>query len=449
MKLAHYVVVALFMIPAVGQAENASEAARNGYRLLLEKAYVPPYFDQETFDNVWKVWPPPLRSEAEHASADERRQMAFQRYGLSERPGEGSKKPLQFVVDANGNWTPNCFGCHGGKLLGESFPGRPNADYALQTLIQETRLTKLRLGKSLMPIDLGSLVVPLGHSVGTTNAVIFGVALAAHRDADLNIRPNNRVPQFVHHDMDAPPWWHYRKKDRIYLDGFAEKAHRPLMQFALDRANGPEKFREWEVEFRDIHEYLESLQPPEYPYSVDDNLADQGRKAFERVCAGCHGTYGKDETYPHRIVPISEIGTDRARFQALTNRHRRDYQENWFSHYGKDDVIVDPGGYMAPPLDGVWASAPFFHNGSVPTLWHVLHVDQRPTVWKRKSDDYDQDRVGFSTTAFDEMPDVDNAAERRHYFDTQRFGKSAAGHEFPSELSDEEKHAVLEYLKTL
>jgi mono/diheme cytochrome c family protein len=291
--------------------------------------------------------------------------------------------------------------------------------------------------------------MPLGTTVGTTNAVIFGVALAAHRDRDLHVIPGRDLPTLVHHDMDAPPWWHFRKKDRIYLDGFAQKAHRPLMQFALDRANGPEKFHQWEDDFRHIYQYLESIEPPDYPLAVDRDLAAAGRQAFQRVCAECHGTYGESETYPLRTVPLDEIGTDPARFNALTARHRRDYQENWFSHYGRDEVVIEPGGYVAPPLDGVWASAPYFHNGSVPTLWHVLHPDQRPVIWNRTSDEWDQQRVGLSVTTYDTMPAVQNAAERRHYFDTNAFGKSAAGHRFPDALSEDEKQAVLEYLKTL
>ena len=40
-------------------------------------------------------------------------------------------------------------------------------------------------------------------------------------------------------------------------------------------------------------------------------------------------------------------------------------------------------GYMAPPLDGIWATAPFFHNGSVPTIEGVLNSKARPAIWQR------------------------------------------------------------------
>ena len=62
----------------------------------------------------------------------------------------------------------------------------------------------------------------------------FWAALSDLRDKDLKVQRKLIPPRFVHHDLDAPPWWHFRKKERLYLDGFAEKAHRPLMQFALD-----------------------------------------------------------------------------------------------------------------------------------------------------------------------------------------------------------------------
>ena len=78
--------------------------------------------------------------------------------------------------------------------------------------------------------------------------------------------------------------------------------------------------------------------------------------------------------------------------------HRRFYRESWFGEYGKLDVVEEPDGYVAPPLDGIWASAPYFHNGSVPTLWHVLHPDERPAVWLRSEDGYDQQRVGLEVT---------------------------------------------------
>ena len=439
-------------LPAAEPADRS--AAERGYKLLVEKAYLPPDFDQEVFDSAWKHWPEPLRSQAEKATPGERRRLAFERYGLTPRPDDRAK-PLQYVVDRDGNWTMNCLACHGGTIPDGKgnevvYPGAPNARFALQTLTEETREAKAELGRPFSRMDVGGAFIPLGATNGTTNAVMFGVVLMGFRDADLNFDANRGVAKMVHHDMDAPPWWHFQRKKMLYIDGFAAKGHRGLMQFMLVRTNGPEKFRHWEQEFRDVFAYISSIQPPKYPFPIDRDLAAAGERAFRRVCADCHGTYGTGGSYPERLVPIDEVGTDRVRLDALTPKHRDAYGQSWFAHFGKLDNLKDPGGYVAPPLDGIWASAPYFHNGSVPTLWHLLHPSERPVIWQRKPGKYDQGRVGPAIETFEQFPAAATAGwQKREIFDTRAFGKSAKGHNFPDELSADEKRAVLEYLKTL
>jgi len=433
--------------------------AERGYRFLTEKAYLPADFNEEILSQVWKVWPEPLRSQAEAATPLERRHLIFSRYGLTVRPGEEDSQaqfaPLQYVVSQNGTWTMNCLSCHGGNLLGKPVPGLPNARYALQTLSEEMRETRMAHfpGSGLTRMEKASVVLPLGTSRGTTNAVTFGILLMAFRDQDLNIRSLGSVtlPRFVHHDMDAPAWWIYRKKKYLYTDAYIPRGHRSLMQFMLVRQNGPEKFREWEADFEDIETYLLSLQAPRYPFSMDAGLVRRGEQVFLQHCAECHGTYGKNETYPNRVVEIDEIGTDPVRFHSILPSDRAMFGKSWFAHYGADEMILETQGYLAPPLDGIWASAPYFHNGSVPTLWHILHPDQRPVVWRNTSEDgYDQQRAGFVVEELQQVPPaVTNPRERREYFETRVSGKSAAGHDYPDALSEEEKAAVLEYLKTL
>jgi mono/diheme cytochrome c family protein len=305
-------------------------------------------------------------------------------------------------------------------------------------------------------MDLGSLLLPLGTTDGTTNAVIFGVALMRHRDAELNIV--QRPPRFdlVHHDMDAPPWWHYRKRRSLYIDGFAAQGHRPLMQFLLVKENGPDRFREWEDEFREIEAWIAGLEPPDWTGPVDHTLAAAGAAVFTDHCAECHGSYEGDDSYPERLVPIEDVGTDRVRLDSLSAADRRALNDSWFGHFGADAAAAglhdreQPRGYVAPPLDGIWASAPYFHNGSVPTLWHVLHPARRPTVWRRSATGYDVARVGLEVEEFTEVPAGKlRPAERRQFFDTRRPGKSAAGHDFADVLDEQQKQAVLEYLKTL
>jgi mono/diheme cytochrome c family protein len=423
-------------------------SARRGYEFLTTKALVPPDFPEAIFDEVWTMWPEPLRTEAEQATPQERRKLAFTRYGLTPRP-EDPAKPLQYVVGDDGEWTMNCFACHGGQVGGKVIPGLPNSNYALQTLVEETRALKIEKQVPYGRMDLGSTIVPLGSTNGTTNAVMFGVVLMNYRDAELNWHDERGPPKLVNHDMDAPPWWHFKRKKFMYIDGFASKSHRGLSQFAMVRANGPEKFREWEDSFRDVYAYLSSVESPKYPYKIDQRLAETGQAIFNNTCAECHGTYGEKGEYPERIVPIDKVGTDRVRLDALSAANRRAYGSSWFNYYGNLRTRETPGGYVAPPLDGVWATAPYFHNGSVPTLWHVLNSSERPAIWKRTAEGYDQRQVGLEIEIHKSVNATAPAAERRTYFDTSALGKSASGHTFPDKLTPNEKWAVLEYLKTL
>jgi hypothetical protein len=96
--------------------------------------------------------------------------------------------------------------------------------------------------------------------------------------------------------------------------------------------------------------------------------------------------------------------------------------------------------YKARPLDGIWATAPYLHNGSVPTLYDLLNLpDQRPKSFYVGSRLLDPKKIGLDTT---EVPDA-------FLFDTSVKGNWNNGHEFGTQLSRMEKDALLEFLKTL
>ena len=96
--------------------------------------------------------------------------------------------------------------------------------------------------------------------------------------------------------------------------------------------------------------------------------------------------------------------------------------------------------YKARPLDGIWATAPYLHNGSVPTLWDLLQPPaRRPRTFHVGSRELDTRNVGFETTA---GPDT-------FLFDTSIRGNSNAGHPYGTQLSDDDKRALIEYLKSL
>lgn len=446
----------LFGVLAAGvtmvRAEERQPSAARGYENLQTHQYLPPDFDEDVFADLWKTWPEPDRTQAEQADPAARRKLTFSYYGLTPLPGdpECTKPAMGYVDDGKGNWTMNCLACHGGKVAGQSIAGLPNSHTALQTLTEDVRLTKLTKGKKLSHLDLGSLKLPLNTTNGTTNAVIFGIVLGTYRNPDMSVDLTRALPPLKHHDMDAPPFWNFKKKRSLYADGHAPKTARPLMQFILLPQVSVSTLNQWEPEFADIQAWIESLEPPRYPFEIDQPLANRGEAIFKENCSRCHGTYGPDGKYEQQTIALDEIGTDPLRWKSLTPAHRQWVKDGWVSRFGTDPVEVDPVGYVAPPLDGIWASAPYFHNGSVPTLWHVLHPEARPVVWKRTEDGYDRQRVGLEIETFDKVPaTVKAVAHRRRYFDTKLSGKSPAGHTFPSVLDEDERHALLEYLKTL
>jgi mono/diheme cytochrome c family protein len=277
-------------------------------------------------------------------------------------------------------------------------------------------------------------------------------------------------------------------------------------------------------------------------------------------CAGCHGAYSP--RYIHQpgflpdpalagmsgyTVPLAIVGTDPAQSDLFTLGSYNGVSNpaggrsvggaianSWFGYPDAkpgyrlpeeksaleeftDDfgpaapgacALGTKGGYTAQPLHGVWASGPYFHNGSVPTVWDVLNPADRPNVWRRQlvpgeeaaptgdrgfdtrlDRAYDYEKLGWKyerltcdartdltavscridqvvPTALDLIllpykviadyftppyllsPTEPSVADRA-IFNTHAYSKSNAGHEFTKALTDIERKALVEYLKTL
>ena len=213
--------------------------------------------------------------------------------------------------------------------------------------------------------------------------------------------------------------------------------------------------------FIDIQEYIRSLRAPKYPFAVDSDLAHAGEEVFVQHCAGCHGTYDEDaskETYPNLLIPLEVIGTDPVVAQAGTI-HAPELVE-WYndSFYGgitrmePQDEKSGVVGYVAPPLDGIWATGPFLHNGSVPTLAQLLDSSTRPSAWMRTSFDtrnFDEERIGWPHQGVDYRQADAPESVRKFVYDTVYWSQSNAGHTYGDQLTPTERTSLLEYLKTL
>lgn len=99
--------------------------------------------------------------------------------------------------------------------------------------------------------------------------------------------------------------------------------------------------------------------------------------------------------------------------------------------------------YKSRPLDGIWATAPYLHNGSVPNLFELLlPPEKRSTSFPVGTRLFDPKLVGYSTDR--------NAPGNGFVFDTSLAGNSNAGHDYgASRLTDADRWALIAYLKTL
>ena len=103
-------------------------------------------------------------------------------------------------------------------------------------------------------------------------------------------------------------------------------------------------------------------------------------------------------------------------------------------------ATVETAQYRARPLNGIWATGPFLHNGSVPTLMDLLSPpSDRPSTFKVGNGTFDPNNVGFKPAENDS----------NFVFDTSKKGNSNKGHIYGVNLTDSEKVALIEYLKSL
>jgi hypothetical protein len=366
----------------------------------------------------------------------------------------------------------NCLQCHAGRWNGELVVGLGKADIdntaafdeivdSLPTL-PETSEANLAWNEFKDRISvLGPTVVMA--TVGANPAVMYAVTLLAHRDPETlawSDEPMFELLEGKNLPADTPPWWRAKKKATHFANGMSRGDHRGTMILASSLCTDTvEEATGYLDDFTDIQAYLRSLEPPAYPFPIDEALAAEGREVFDCNCAGCHGTYDEDpeaETFPNLIVPTEVVGTDPvfADYAAPGGAYHHLQSRFNASFYGTVTEVVtdDPfPGYTAPPLDGIWATAPFFHNGSVPTIALVLDSTARPDFWRRVDYDsthFDEAALGWPWEA--SVPQTHAPPEeRRHIYDTTLFAYGNGGHTFGDHLDDAQRTALLEYLKTL
>jgi hypothetical protein len=431
----------------------------------------------------------------------------------------------------------NCHWCHSGQV------GLASEGSGLGTMYGTNSLVEIGAAFRDYLNGLGAILpIAANKTRGSGDILLYPaiVALdvdrASHFNDSLLTAPSGGTADF-------PTWWNVGHRTRRFHDGsFAMDDPRPVMGFVMpigspahlvDLAAG----RQWiEERDQDVQVWIEALRSPVYPLPLDGALAQAGAILFHNKnlwaeglqnavprpaggngsCASCHGVYSPRFVHDARyldtpdlegiaayVVPLTIVDTDPARYNSLDAGLKDSLRFTWWAYGtnetpGKGFGVTEPGGYLAPPLYGIWASAPYFHNGSVPNLWEVLKPVDRKTIWRRVSAPapaadprafmgfdpsfhraYDAEKVGWKYDALpcgspifephlDCTPEKNNPGaqtwfawnlsqpplteadlEKRKIYNTRKYSQSNQGHAFTAVLTDGERRALLEYLKTL
>lgn len=390
------------------------------------------------------------------------------RQRLPGREGRNAELPYMFNATVNAEGVElvvsNCLTCHAAEFNGDLVVGLGNAflDFTNDPAIGAESLGAFvddgpEARAWAKWADRIGVIAPymITDTVGVNPAPNLTMALMAHRDPQSlawHDQPQLEPPPTRPLPTKVPPWWRMRHKHAMFHHGGGRGDQvRYMMMKSLVCTDELDQAREIDEWFTDVRAYIAGLEPPEFPYPIDRELAEQGRVVFERTCSACHGTYGEAGYYPNLIVGLDEVGTDPAYARQAVEAERF---IRWFngSFYGDGAEARPAPGYIAPPLDGVWATAPYLHNASVPSIVALLDSSQRPTRWRLQTDprEYDPVSLGWRYDMLEHGSDgAANPDEARRIYDTTLPGYGNRGHTFGDELSETERRAVIEYLKTL
>jgi len=487
----------------------------------------------------------------------------------NQKDGGSGQLPMGLTQlrQADGSWTGKvsvtCSICHGGAV-GEAGDGPGlGAMYGNNSL---SDITVMFTDLAFIAPQQGALAAIAQNKVrGTgniTNFQLFGT-LTLFDDLPGYLTVQNQPSTGTE---DPPVWWNVGSRPSKFFDGGqVMDSKRIELSFHFPGVTTPnnEEGKNWiKAHQQDSDSWIMSLKAPQWPQgklgAIDTALAEQGAILFHSKnlwapelnnavaqpeggngsCASCHGAYSpryvNDPTYldtpllegiAANITPIEIIGTDTRRLDGNSQTVAEFARNNWFAYSDgpkneqgiplcadQNDTALRGDrklGYLAPPLYGVWATAPYFHNGAVPNLWEVLQPQDRQTIWRRVStparadqagkvvmgydssltSGYDGERVGWQYEALacgtGSLPFVDcypaagdgatvqdalsliwangglawnllnlpiltaQQVEDRKVYNTNYYSQDNGGHEFTSVLTDAERRALIEYLKTL
>ena len=408
--------------------------------------------------------------------------------------------------------TFGCAACHTADLFGVKVLGLTNRfpraneffhigarlapyvnTFIFKKLLNTTEGEREILERAKHNLQFVGVKVPAALGLDTSLAQ---VALSlARRENDEYATPTELSHRFPRRNKletmvaDSKPsvWWNLKYKNRWLSDGSivsGNPVHTNLLWNEIGRGADLKKLEIWLQENEQLVEELTAAafasKPPRYEAffgeeSINIKKAQRGKIHYVQSCQRCHGTYEKgwENSNPglltksqllqntkvtyHIKTPVRDVGTDPGRYLGM-KEFAADLNRLTISK--TIGAVVEPQtGYVPPPLDGIWARWPYFHNNSIPNLCALLTVSQkRPLTYVsgaaiNKSTDFDQNCVGYplgkrAPMAWKENPE--------HTYDTRKEGLSNKGHDVGIFIKDgkeiytrKEKLELIEFLKTL
>jgi mono/diheme cytochrome c family protein len=387
---------------------------------------------------------------------------------LLHRKGDAANVNYAFNLTTANNGVrvvaPNCLQCHAQEFGDSLVVGMGNSlsDYTInQQMNGQTASMAMAFLKGKKSSDYNAaknFLTALRAAAPNIVTEVRGVNIAerltyillAHRDPQTLVwsdTPMYEIPKAVI-PSDVPAWWLLKKKHGMFYTGFGRGDFgKFIMGSNMLTTNNLQEALAVNEHMGDLLAFLLQLKAPAYPNAINTELAAAGKPLFDANCSKCHGTYGEDGQYPNLLVPEHIIQTDSLlyvknfRYPQMVNWFNQSWLANGDQYKAK---LVPFAGYIAPPLDGVWCTAPYLHNGSVPNLATLLNSKARPTYWKRNFTNpvYDYESIGWQY-------DPKDKAGGKNVYNTELPGYGNQGHYFGDKLNEAERNAVIEYLKTL
>lgn len=421
--------------------------------------------------------------------------------------GEIEKDPMGVTIREE-KITFSCATCHSANLFGTKVLGMTNRfTRANEFFISGQRAMKntpklvykklmkptaheyaifLKTKKSIKHVGLKK---PLALGLDTSLAQV-GLSLAKRNQDDyatfnswLERFPRRNELTKVPADSKPAVWWNLKYKTRWLSDGSIVSGNPIYTNFLwneIGRGIDLKELESWLVNnnqtIRDLTAYVFATNAPRYndyfPRQIDIETAKKGQKLFLKSCSGCHGEYEKGwdhgatdysdqiatiKTWYHEKTPVIDVGTDPYRYEGM--RYFADDLNRLKISKTIGTVVKAQKGYVPPPLVGIWARWPYFHNNSAPTLYDVITPENERAKFyiaaasEDKDLDFDAIKNGYPHPEFVREKYKKN---KKFHFDTTIKGLGNMGHtkmllndDGSNKFSHENKLQIIEFLKTL